>query len=90
NRVEVLKNRVEVLENRVEVLENRVEVLESRVEVLESRVEVLKNCVEVLQTLSHRNQVHRCVGVARRRHRFYKSPQTKRSLSEVRSYSFFR
>ncbi len=67
SRVEVLESRVEVLESRVEVLRSRVEVLESRVEVLQNRVEVLQNRVEVLrsrfgvlQTLSHRNQVHRC------------------------------
>ncbi|MEH2422076.1 MAG: hypothetical protein V7K48_14475 [Nostoc sp.] len=65
SRVEVLKSRVEVLESRVEVLESRVEVLKSRVEVLESRVEVLESRVEVLQTLSHRERVYKCVGVAR-------------------------
>ncbi|MEH2452113.1 hypothetical protein [Nostoc sp.] len=89
SRVEVLRSHVEVLESHVEVLRSRVEVLRSRVEVLQNRVEVLENRVGVLQTLSHRDQVHRCVGVARtslrdatrtaklsdrRRHRFHKSP----------------
>ncbi|MCC5644584.1 hypothetical protein LC607_16885 [Nostoc sp. CHAB 5824] len=64
SRIEVLKSRIEVLESRIEVLESRVEVLRSRVEVLRSRVEVLRSRVEVLQTLSHRDQVHRCVGIA--------------------------
>jgi hypothetical protein len=27
--------------------------------------------------LSHRDQIHRCVGVARRKQRFHKYPQTK-------------
>ncbi|MCC5656298.1 hypothetical protein LC608_04720 [Nostoc sp. XA010] len=76
--VEVLRSRVEVLRSRVEVLRSRVEVLRSRVGVLRSRVGVLRSRVGVLQTLSHRDQVH--VGVARRRHRFHKSPQTKPSL----------
>jgi hypothetical protein len=62
--VEVLESRVEVLESRIELLESYVEVLESYVEVLESYVEVLESYVEVLQTLSHRDQVHRCVGVS--------------------------
>ncbi|MEH2467347.1 hypothetical protein [Nostoc sp.] len=85
--VEVLQSLVEVLQSLVEVLESRVEVPRSHVEVLQSRVEVLKSRVGVLQTLSHRDQVHSCVGVARllyktlcERHRFHKSPQTKRSL----------
>ncbi|MEH2451855.1 hypothetical protein [Nostoc sp.] len=69
SRFEVLRSRFEVLRSRVEVLQKRVEVLESRVEVLRSRVEVLRSRVGVLQTLSHRDQVHRCVGVARLWHR---------------------
>ncbi|MEH2298325.1 MAG: hypothetical protein V7K88_04520 [Nostoc sp.] len=104
SRVEVLESRVEVLQNRVEVLQNRVEVLESRVEVLQNRVEVLENRIEVVrsrvgvpQTLSHRDQVHRCVGVARtsaalsdhRRHRLtFKTVATIFPNPSVLDYNF--
>ncbi|MEH2451626.1 hypothetical protein [Nostoc sp.] len=60
SRVEVLGSRVEVLQSHVEVLENRIEVVQSRVGVLENRIEVVRSRVGVLQTLSHRDQVHRC------------------------------
>ncbi|MEH2047233.1 hypothetical protein, partial [Nostoc sp.] len=62
--VEVLQTPVEVLQTPVEVLQTPVEVLQTRVEVLQTRVEVLRSRVEVLQTLSYRDQLHRCVGVA--------------------------